>query len=356
MNKVLSIVLPTYNRAEILKFTLSILVPQMEEVLEDVELVICNNASTDETKETLIEFHDKYNYVKIINYEEHLDIGNSIARSIANASGDYFLLWSDDDIPAPFMIKMYLNAIKNNSGVACVVGNRLVGETWPDGFGIKNLRVHGSEFTQGEVVYESSDAFVRQFAGAMGFLSVDLIRRDIWEKNKDLSKNDCWGYEFLLPMLAGLKNEQCIYLSFPTCIQRFFVNPRYIDKWVTYAYIGMPRLLQRLETMGVITDWYDGFKKFKYNQSDIDFINSVRGICWNNREIYIPLIDELLNYQKSSIRRFFIKSIQRPKFMYVFYELIYDLYRIMLLINRVIKSFAGRMINKCKLSFLTPCP
>ena len=326
MNKLISIVLPTYNRADLLRYTLTLLIPQIEEVVEDVELIICNNASTDSTEEILEDFKVKYDFVKVINYNDHCDIGNSIARSISNAEGEFFLLWSDDDIPSPYMIKMYLNAIKNTPNVACVVGNRLVGESQQDGFGINNLRVFDGEYPQEEVVFESSDVFVRKFAGAMGFLSVDLIRKDIWEKHKGLSENDCWGYEFLLPMLAGLKNEICVYLCFPTCIQRFFKKPRYHNKWVCYAYIGMPRLLKKLESMGVIRDWYDGFTQFKYNQSDVEFVWAIRGICWKNKDIYSPLVDELLSYQRSRIRRLFIRSINKPSSLYVFYNLYFSLY------------------------------
>ena len=335
MNKLISIILPTYNRAGLLQYTLSLLVPQLEECIDDVELVICNNASTDTTKDVLLRFQNEFSFIRTVNYEEHLDIGNSIARSILNASGVYYLLWRDDDIPAPFMIRMYLDAIKNNPNVACVVGNRLLGDSQPEGFGVNNLRIHDSFFTQDEIVFESSDVFIRRFAGAMGFLSVDLIRRDIWERNLGLFENDCWGYEFLLPMLAGLKGELCVYINYPTCIQRFFYNPRYKAHWVKYAYIGMPRLLRKLESLGIITDWFDGFSQFKYNQSSLDFIGSVMNICWKNRGMYLPLVDELLSYQRRRIRRLFIKSIRRPAICMFFYRAVYFFYKEYLHLKRI---------------------
>lgn len=335
MSKLLSIIVPTFNRSDILKYTLSHLIPQVEKK-EDIEVYLCNNASTDSTKEVLQEYQNKYAFVNVINYEEHLDIGNSIARSISNATGKYFLLWSDDDIPAPYMVNMFLDAIRNNPDVACVVGNRLVGKSQKEGYGITNLSVHDGEYN-GELLFESSDLFVRKFAGAMGFLSVDLIRRDLWEKNSYLSSNDCWGYEFLLPMLAGLKGENCVYLSYPTCIQRRFVNPRYLENWVKFAYVGMPRLLRKLEELGVITDWSDGFRQFKYNQSDVDFIQAIKGVCWKNKTIYSPLVGELYGYQESRIRRFFIKSINKPSALHSFYNSVYFIYRIFFFFRRKVK-------------------
>ena len=49
MNKLISIAIPTLNRRELLKFTLSHFITQIEPVKDEVELVVCNNASEDGT-------------------------------------------------------------------------------------------------------------------------------------------------------------------------------------------------------------------------------------------------------------------------------------------------------------------
>ena len=94
-NKLLSIVMPTYNRKNVLEYTLTFFYDQVKENLDYVEFIICSNASTDDTETFLDNLHLKYNFIDIVKYKDHVDIGDSIKRSASNATGipNCWMLW-----------------------------------------------------------------------------------------------------------------------------------------------------------------------------------------------------------------------------------------------------------------------
>ena len=124
-NKLLSIVMPTYNRCNMLAFTLSLLKDQVIRMSHDVELIICDNASNDKTYGMLKSMHEKDPYFALVHYDTHKEIGESILRSIDNAKGKFFLLWSDDDIPSPSMIDILVDRLYKHPDIECITFNRV---------------------------------------------------------------------------------------------------------------------------------------------------------------------------------------------------------------------------------------
>ncbi len=87
-----SIVIPTYNRASDLQFTLFCILRQN---FSDFEIVISDNCSTDDTKVLISKLNDKR-----INYSRTVkNLGNAlnIKRAIKKAKGEYVFIHSDDD-------------------------------------------------------------------------------------------------------------------------------------------------------------------------------------------------------------------------------------------------------------------
>lgn len=99
MGKVLSVVIPTLNRYEYLRRTLKYVIPQVQKHLDKVELVICCNASKDKTDEYIKSLLPQYPFIKYKYFDEYVEVGQSLIRSVGEASGEYVVLWGDDDIP-----------------------------------------------------------------------------------------------------------------------------------------------------------------------------------------------------------------------------------------------------------------
>jgi glycosyltransferase involved in cell wall biosynthesis len=87
-----SICIPTFNRASVLKNTLSSIV---EFRSNDFEVIISDNASIDSTMNVVSEFNDSR--LKYFTNSENMGVVYNILKSIERASGKYVVLLSDED-------------------------------------------------------------------------------------------------------------------------------------------------------------------------------------------------------------------------------------------------------------------
>lgn len=91
----ISFVVPTYNRVEWLPVCLDSLLTQ---TVEDIEIIIVNDASTDGTKELLDEWYSKYSKIKIIHNETNQRGGKSRNIGAEASSSEIIAVCDDDDI------------------------------------------------------------------------------------------------------------------------------------------------------------------------------------------------------------------------------------------------------------------
>ena len=93
MNELLSICIPTYNRAETLKGCLENLVPQVKK--HDIPIYVLDNGSTDDTKEIVLKFKEKYGYIFYSLRKEGALPASNAEQVLKQASSEYRWLMGD---------------------------------------------------------------------------------------------------------------------------------------------------------------------------------------------------------------------------------------------------------------------
>ena len=96
----LTIAIPTYNRAEILKQLLSELAGQLENDPR-VELIVCDNASPDATQAVVDEYRKCGLAMLYVRNESNLGADRNILQCFSRAGGKYVLVLGDDDYILP---------------------------------------------------------------------------------------------------------------------------------------------------------------------------------------------------------------------------------------------------------------
>ena len=106
-----SFVVPTHNRADLLGECIESLVSQ---TYNNIEIIIIDDHSVDNTSEILRNFNTKYNYIK---YFINDGKGVSSARNlgIKKASGEYIAFMDDDDVCEPFRIEEQMKPLIDNN-------------------------------------------------------------------------------------------------------------------------------------------------------------------------------------------------------------------------------------------------
>ena len=341
----LSIIIPTYNRAALLVYTLSFFKEQIERNADKVDLIVCDNASTDETDSVMQEFSKNEDFFTYKHYAQHLELGgDSIVRSTENAEGKFFLIYGDDDIPMPYMVDYLLYCIKRFPDIGYMCFNRLRGNSFEEGFGIENIHIGGqNHICEGIVEYKNVGDFAEKHQSEVGFISVNVIRTDLWNKRyKDVYPNDCRGYEFILPYLYSAKGQRCIYVQHPLCIQRLpsLINKNAAQLWgdkrLLYFYLGRPRAIFAQEKYGIVKDGKILFKLYEKQFGPKFLLSQLLNVAEASSEVF-DCVDEMITYLSDERE---IKMVKRLLSNKKFKRNLYvRAYKIKIKIEQKVRSF-----------------
>jgi len=105
-----SIAIPTYNRAHLIRKTLTSI---FEQTYTNYEIIIIDNCSQDNIKEVLENYIDK-GFVKFIQHDQNYERATSRNTGMENATGDYLTLLDSDDIFYPQFLEDAAKFARNN--------------------------------------------------------------------------------------------------------------------------------------------------------------------------------------------------------------------------------------------------
>ena len=105
----LTISIPTYNRSFYLDRILTIIQDQYS---PEIELIVSDNCSTDETQKIVEKFLQKKLPIRYFKNESNLGPDLNVAQCYYEAKGKYVLVFGDDDIFLPGAIKKILKILR----------------------------------------------------------------------------------------------------------------------------------------------------------------------------------------------------------------------------------------------------
>lgn len=95
----LTIAIPTYNKACFLEHLLGNILPQAEKLTKDVEVCISSNGSNDNTREVVMSFEKKYpGLIRYNENEKNLGFDANLLKLIEMSSGNFLWPIGDDDL------------------------------------------------------------------------------------------------------------------------------------------------------------------------------------------------------------------------------------------------------------------
>lgn len=120
-----------YNHSEYLSESLNAIVNQS---VRPYEVIVCDDASTDNSVEIIQQFVNKYPFVRLIRNERNLGVFLSFNKIIALASGDYLYTASADDKVLPGLFEKSMEMLKcyPQAGLCC---SDVVNFNGQEGFG-----------------------------------------------------------------------------------------------------------------------------------------------------------------------------------------------------------------------------
>lgn len=238
----LTILIPTYNRLYIIPETIGHLHAEIARCADkdQIELLICDNASEDGSQVWLEENAVRYNFRYHL-FEDHVGIDESFDRSANQAKADYVWVFGDDDLPIPGVLDRLISKLRTEDAPDFIFMNRLV---------IERDEKHGRFNLEKDIWFESQwfdfESFIERFVFSPGFITAVIVKKIIWEGSYDYS--GVRGYGFLGKLYQNAQNGRFLYFGNPGVVQRLVENKRYT--WGNQANVfnlfTMPRILCRL--------------------------------------------------------------------------------------------------------------
>ena len=113
MNKLLSIIVPTYNMQNYLRHGLNSLIMSDKDLFSLLEVIIVNDGSKDKSSAIAHEFEDKYHGVFRVIDKENGNYGSCVNHGLAEAKGKYLRVLDADDWFETSEFEKYMAILQN---------------------------------------------------------------------------------------------------------------------------------------------------------------------------------------------------------------------------------------------------
>jgi abequosyltransferase len=111
-NPLLTIVIPTYDRAECLSLLLTTLVQELRGLEDKVEVIVGDNASSDHTPIVTEAFLKVYPSANVLRHSENLGPEENFCKCIDEVKTRFFWIIGDDDLPKFGVLRKIINVLE----------------------------------------------------------------------------------------------------------------------------------------------------------------------------------------------------------------------------------------------------
>jgi glycosyltransferase involved in cell wall biosynthesis len=186
-NKItLSICIATLNRGAFIGATLDSIISQAN---EQVEIVIVDGASTDNTEEIVRLYKKNFPQIRYVRLSVKGGVDQDYCRAVELAVGEYCWLFTDDDILKPGAIQSVMAAMQHDYGLILVnaeVRNASLSRI------LEDRLLH----FKNNMIYQTQDfeRFFFDVADYLSFIGCVVIKRSLWN---DREKERYYGTAFV---------------------------------------------------------------------------------------------------------------------------------------------------------------
>jgi abequosyltransferase len=180
----LSICIATHNRGAFIGATLESIICQAP---EQVEIVVLDGASTDNTEQVIRAYQEVFPRLRYVRQTANMGVDHDFAEAVDLAQGEYCWLFSDDDLFKPGAMQAVLEAIEGHYGL--IIANAEVRSADLS----KLLEPKRLQLTANQIyTSDESQRLLADVGSYLTYIGCVIIRRQLWsarEKNKYFGSN-----------------------------------------------------------------------------------------------------------------------------------------------------------------------
>jgi glycosyltransferase involved in cell wall biosynthesis len=245
----LSICIPTYNRVQYLRECLDSVLASANGI-EQVEVIIVDNASTDDTPSLAARLEQSHPRIRYHRHPVNIGPENNFYASVELARGEYVWLLGDDDKLLPHAIPSALHCLKQ--GYDLLISNFSV---WTNDFSAVKLK--SMMRLRRDMVFTDPNQLLANLGTQLGYISAVVIKRQLFLRppRADYDAFAEYGMAFLYIVYTSVATH-CygLYLNTPLVCNRD--NPRgwTEETWNKFFIMGTRQVFAHLRQVGYSSD------------------------------------------------------------------------------------------------------
>ena len=196
MSKILSIIIPTYNRAYFLDQNLKKIGYLKRKF--DFDLIVCNNSSSDSTERIINKWQTKYDF-KLVSQVENVGYDRNVASGYSVVETDYCMLLGDSSTISEKNLSKIIEYLELNKPTAII----------HNGFGRLNMK---------DRIYTNVEEIVRDIGWYLTLLSSCVISRDFLS-NERICRYFDTGFVHLGVFLDYLSTQDVFEVHYISSVQ-----------------------------------------------------------------------------------------------------------------------------------------
>ena len=236
---ILSICIPNYNRPEFLLRNLESIARQR---CQGIEIVVCDDNSSEDIQSVIDKFRKKYPTVKL-NYKQNsknLGFDKNVLKSINLANGEYCWLLSNDDQILSGSINRIINIVKKKTNPALILVNYQRYDELLKKITSKRMIALDKDIVFKDpsqfFFYKTPDSYFNHLGLNCLTMSVNIFKRKHWQEAvKDNNQYVKYNFIHLFILASTIKKHPNIYyiskpqLQYTANNHRIWSNPIWHD-------------------------------------------------------------------------------------------------------------------------------
>lgn len=267
--KVLTIIVPTYNRKATLARGVDAILPQVVKHRDEVALYISDNCSDDGTAGYIQSLHEKYpGLVEYKRQTKNIGAQLNFQDAVRSVKTKYAVLFSDDDIMLPNFVDTILAQLAVHGDIGLINYNALSVSPAGKYCGVRDPFVHCCI----PKYYAQGGEFIKEHTNCPSLVSSNVFDRQAFvDQIAKVNVDDYPGYGWFAILLFSICQKPVLYIDQPLFL---FCKPE-IASWesraLEYCLCGLCHLFHDLdkEFPGIQKVWNDVFEHGWMKQSTL---------------------------------------------------------------------------------------
>jgi len=277
----LTIAIPTFNKASYLEECLKSLKDALPENENDIEILIINNNSSDKTESIINTVSDEIT-LRYIKNQTNIGSNKNFKKCVTEAKGRFVWIFKDDNIFFKYSIKSILHTLKHNKNIGLL---NLKIKSFQ-----KNEDILGFEPNKHQYnLFDSKEKFIKKIHTNITSLSANIFNKTFLKEN-DIDKipNNRLGQVYW-NMLAVIKTQQSISCDTPTFGDRRSVGDNFCEVFAD-SFINILNSMNKKHNIArFINIFYARLLIFYYPINIIKFKNKLSNTKQNSNNCFSVL-------------------------------------------------------------------